>query len=73
MGTLTNPNHRVHSDTCQDEKPMWMVLHGGAGAQRYRWSEWARGVVRDLTSSGHWIAYQDGNQIELKHRSRAAH
>lgn len=57
-----------HMQTGHTE-PLWIVLHGGAGAQRYRWGEWAKGVADTLVSSGQWIIYRDGNQVELKHRS----
>ena len=61
-------------DTCPNKHananhpPRWFVLHGGAGQQRYRWSEWAARTADTLIRTGQWVIYQDGDQIELKHR-----
>ena len=54
----------------QEERPMWMVLHGGAGAQRFRFDGWAESVVEWLTATGCWIAKREGSQLELRHKSR---
>jgi len=65
----TVPNQFPARNT-QAQKPMWMVLHGGSGAQRYRWDGWAEGVVTWLTGTGYWVSEHVGEQIELRHRSR---
>lgn len=73
MQTLTNHDPRDKSATGQAQNPMWMVLHGGSGEKRYRWSDWAAGVVEYLTGTGQWVAYPNGNQIEVKHRMHVTH
>lgn len=70
MTTLTLSTQRVQNDTCQSQKPMWMVLHGANEAKRYRWSDWAKETADALVRTGEWVVWQTGNQVEVKHRSR---
>ena len=71
--TLSNPLTCDNPATPDVEPILWMVLHSGAGQQRYRWDDWARRTTEWLTSTGYWIAYQVGHDLEIKHRSRVVH
>lgn len=70
MHTLPLANHRVENDTVKRKNPRWMMLHGGIGPQRYSWCDWAAGVTTLLTSTGQWVATQEGDELHIKHRSK---
>ena len=72
MSTITNSFARDNSAP-HGAEPRWFVLHGGAGAQRYRWDAWAKGVADALVSTGQWVIWRDGCQVEIKHRCMLAH
>lgn len=52
----------------KNAQPSWFVIHGGSGAQRYRWSDWAAQTADWLVQTGAWVIYRDGDQVEAKHR-----
>jgi hypothetical protein len=68
MGTISANQCAEKHNQAKNAQPRWFVIHGGVGAQRYRWSDWAARTADCLVRTGQWVIYQDGDQVELKHR-----
>jgi hypothetical protein len=70
---LTHSNHRVTTDTCQHQTPMWIILHGGVGSQRRRWGADLARLADDLVATYGWVMWREGDEAHLKHRSMMPH
>lgn len=70
---LTHTNQRVTADTCQQQTPMWMVLHYAVGWDRRRWGPDLATLADDLVEKYGWVMWREGNEAHLKHRSMMPH
>lgn len=67
-----NVANQCHANNTQEQTPMWIVLHGGAGSQRRRWCEDIARLAADLVEKYGWVMWREGSDAHVKHRSMMA-